>query len=200
MWTLCLMCFLRRRTVLALIFVFSLTYCILSFYVNNKSHVAMKPPGDRMMIRRVKEFVWHTDHGNETVETCRNSVQGKLILADDRGHVCARDLVQSNGCCPPTSDSVQYSCDTCNTEGCCVTYEYCVTCCLNPDKKQLLESVLHLDTVTYHHKNILLAAVSDPWELCLSTCRTNSASVRHENTYINPAAKFCYNRNDHVTS
>ncbi|KAI5716162.1 hypothetical protein M8J76_001920 [Diaphorina citri] len=191
MWTLCVMCFLRRRLVLGLIFVFSLTYCILSFYiVNNKANVILRPSEDHMMIRRVKQFVWHDENRNDTA-TCRNSVQGKLIIADDRGYVCARDLVQSSGCCTTTLESPQYPCDTCNTEGCCVTYEYC---------KELLEKVLHVESATFHHKNILFASVSDPWELCLATCRTSSASVRHENTYINPVAKFCYNRSDTVPS
>ncbi|XP_026680084.1 UPF0454 protein C12orf49 homolog [Diaphorina citri] len=174
MWTLCVMCFLRRRLVLGLIFVFSLTYCILSFYiVNNKANVILRPSEDHMMIRRVKEFVWHDENRNDTA-TCRNSVQGKLIIADDRGYVCARDLVQSSGCCTTTLESPQYPCDTCNTEGCCVTYEYCVACCLDPGKSSTLFV----------------------WE----TCRTSSASVRHENTYINPVAKFCYNRSDTVPS
>ncbi|KAL1450771.1 hypothetical protein WDU94_003095 [Cyamophila willieti] len=168
MWTLCVMCFLRRRLVLGLIFVFSLTYCILSFYiVSKKTNVMLRPPEERMMIRRVKQFVWHDDMRNETA-SCRNSVQGKLIITDDRGYVCPRELVQSNGCCSTSLSSLQYPCDTCSSEGCCVTYEYCVSCCLDPNK--------------------------DPWELCLSTCRTSSASVRHENTYINSVAKFCYNR------
>uniref|UniRef100_A0A8D8Q302 SREBP regulating gene protein n=1 Tax=Cacopsylla melanoneura TaxID=428564 RepID=A0A8D8Q302_9HEMI len=194
MWALCVMCFLRRRLVLGLIFLFSLTYCILSFYiVSKKTNVMLRPPEDHMMIRRVKQFVWHDDTRNETA-SCRNSVQGKLIITDDRGYVCARELVQSNGCCSPSLSSLQYPCDTCSSEGCCVTFEYCVSCCLDPKKKELLENVLHVDSVTYHHKNILFASVTDPWELCLSTCRTSSASVRHENTYINSAAKFCYNR------
>ncbi|KAI5694906.1 hypothetical protein M8J75_007484 [Diaphorina citri] len=158
MWTLCVMCFLRRRLVLGLIFVFSLTYCILSFYiVNNKANVILRPSEDHMMIRRVKQFVWHDENRNDTA-TCRNSVQGKLIIADDRGYVCARDLVQSSGCCTTTLESPQYPCDTCNTEGCCVTYEYCVACCLDPGKKELLEKVLHVESATFHHKNILFAS------------------------------------------
>lgn len=28
----------------------------------------------------------------------------------------------------------RYSCKTCNAQGCCAIYEYCVSCCLHPGK------------------------------------------------------------------
>lgn len=32
----------------------------------------------------------------------------------------------------------------------------------------------------------------DRFQICLAICRTSSSSVRHENTYKDPLAKFCY--------
>lgn len=66
---------------------------------------------------------------------------------DERGIVCARKDVLSNGCCNieqkelgkegEVSNAIKrerYSCKTCNTQGCCAIYEYCVSCCLHPGK------------------------------------------------------------------
>ncbi|KAL6255049.1 hypothetical protein P5V15_013382 [Pogonomyrmex californicus] len=109
-----------------------------------------------------------------SAESCRNSIQGKGLIVDDRGIVCSRHDLLSNGCCiveerqisknekTSTVKKERYSCKTCNPQGCCTIYEYCVSCCLHPDK------------------------------ICLATCRTSSSSVRHENTYKDPLAKHCY--------
>ena len=72
---------------------------------------------------------------SESMTGCRNSVQGRTLLVDDDGYVCARSELMSNGCCDPNGNVVQYSCDTCNKkDGCCAIYEKCVSCCLNPNK------------------------------------------------------------------
>lgn len=34
----------------------------------------------------------------------------------------------------------------------------------------------------------------DRFQICLATCRTSSASVRHENTYKDPISKHCYSQ------
>lgn len=72
--------------------------------------------------------------------------QGRGLIVDDRGVVCLRHEVLSNGCCmmeqkqtPKNEESMsikkeRYSCKTCNPQGCCTIYEYCVSCCLHPDK------------------------------------------------------------------
>lgn len=69
---------------------------------------------------------------------CRNSVQGRTLIVDDEGYVCSRSNVAKSGCCAVGSDAPehqQYSCYSCNEETrCCATYEYCVSCCLNPNK------------------------------------------------------------------
>lgn len=48
------------------------------------------------------------------------------------GYICQRDNLLANNCCGTTEK--RYVCDTCNADGCCVLYEQCVSCCLNPNK------------------------------------------------------------------
>lgn len=48
------------------------------------------------------------------------------------GYICQRDDLLANNCCGTTEK--RYVCDTCNADGCCVLYEHCVSCCLNPNK------------------------------------------------------------------
>ncbi|ROT73424.1 SREBP regulating gene protein-like [Penaeus monodon] len=139
------------------------------------------------------EFRWGPDSPNGTssdkVTTCRNSVQGKVLLADDQGYVCHRVDRLSTGCCNVAVDTTRrYACDTCNSHGCCAIYEYCVSCCLQPDKKALLKKVLG----QISDNSPLYASVSDHFELCLVKCRTSSQSVQHETLYIDPRAKHCY--------
>ncbi|XP_035737401.1 UPF0454 protein C12orf49 homolog isoform X1 [Vespa mandarinia] len=141
---------------------------------------------------------------------CRNSVQGKVLIVDEHGVVCARHELLSNGCCSReqkqpykteeatiTALKERYSCKTCNAQGCCAIYEYCVSCCLHPakhikGKKDTVESGKNLprikeeDTVKVRLRNM------DRFQTCLAACRTSSASVRHENTYKDPHSKHCY--------
>ncbi|KAH8235816.1 hypothetical protein KR032_008151 [Drosophila birchii] len=121
---------------------------------------------------------------------CRNSVQGRRLLADERGLVCRRKEVLPNGCCNAELPNVgYYSCRTCNaTTHCCGLYEYCVSCCLHPGQQPLLERVLRSPNTSKY----IFASVTDHFELCLVKCRTNSHSVAHENKYRDPAAKYCY--------
>uniref|UniRef100_A0A0K8RD95 SREBP regulating gene protein n=1 Tax=Ixodes ricinus TaxID=34613 RepID=A0A0K8RD95_IXORI len=39
---------------------------------------------------------------------------------------------------------------------------------------------------------MLVASITDHFELCLTKCRTSSESVHHENSYRDPSAKHCY--------
>lgn len=122
--------------------------------------------------------------------SCRNSVQGKALIADNKGYVCSRQNVMPNGCCKVESEGTKhYSCETCHNNGCCSIYEYCISCCLQPDKKEVLQDVLGKAAGTL---NLLLTSVTDHFELCLTKCRTSSQSVQHENSYRNPRAKHCY--------
>ena len=159
-------------------------------------------------------FHWQGPEDNNETDlrpsSCRNSVQGKALIADDKGtsskqlswlndnlssffqsgYVCARQNVMSNGCCKPeTEGTKRYSCDTCHNNGCCAIYEFCISCCLQPDKKEVLQDVLGKAAGSL---NLLLASVTDHFELCLTKCRTSSQSVKNENSYRNSRAKHCY--------
>lgn len=97
---------------------------------------------DDIVIKREHPLIWRDDRANnatganDSINGCRNSVQGRTLLVDDEGHVCGRNKLLSNGCCDTSPENmVQYSCDTCNeVDGCCAVYEQCVSCCLNPNK------------------------------------------------------------------
>ncbi|KAB0793580.1 hypothetical protein PPYR_13200 [Photinus pyralis] len=188
MWYAALIRFIRRRIVLGIIFTLSLFYCIISFvhksdYLNN----------DVPQIKRTKPFIWRSlqVHNSSADDfTCQNSVQGRTFIVDDRGFVCLRANLLPNGCCNELlSTTVQYLCDTCKPNNCCEIYENCISCCLHPNKKEMLENVLKKAA---EHNSMLLASVSDHFELCLATCRTNSQSVQHENSYKDPKAKHCF--------
>ncbi|KAK5640845.1 hypothetical protein RI129_009392 [Pyrocoelia pectoralis] len=177
MWYAAIIRFIRRRIVLGIIFTLSLFYCIISFahksdYLNN----------DVPQIKRTKPFIWRSLQ-------VHNSSNDDLTL-DDRGFVCPRGNLLPNGCCNEAiSTTVQYSCDTCKPNNCCEIYEDCISCCLHPNKKEMLENVLKKAA---EENSMLLASVSDHFELCLATCRTNSQSVQHENSYKDPKAKHCF--------
>lgn len=50
------------------------------------------------------------------------------------GYVCERKDLLVNGCCNVNApSSSQYVCKSCLANGCCSVYEYCVSCCLQPD-------------------------------------------------------------------
>ena len=106
--------------------------------------------------------------GNKTAvpTTCRNSVQGKILIADDKGgdifylvariptstycnlvnnsaflgFICNRQDVMATGCCNPNSTSaVRYACGECHeSTGCCKVYEHCISCCMDPKKVCIL--------------------------------------------------------------
>ncbi|XP_029158832.1 UPF0454 protein C12orf49 homolog [Nylanderia fulva] len=143
---------------------------------------------------------------NHENDACRNSVQGKGLIVDERGIVCSRHEVLSNGCCAiepeqaSKNDEIwsmvkreRYSCQTCNSRGCCTIYEYCVSCCLHPDK-QILQMRGRKSGSARMQKNggKLRIHNLDRFKICLAVCRTSSSSVQHENTYKDPLAKHCY--------
>ncbi|XP_058800287.1 SREBP regulating gene protein [Phymastichus coffea] len=151
---------------------------------------------------------------NETSsKPCRNSVQGKSLIVDEKGYVCARHNILANGCCNteifeqtenlsssvPYLTKARYTCETCNNHGCCAIYEYCVSCCLDPKKIKLKKTS---NTGQFEKQNMKLKKISDSlkvrlrsldrFQMCLAACRTSSASVQHENTYKNPYSKHCF--------
>ncbi|CAG9817779.1 unnamed protein product [Phaedon cochleariae] len=123
----------------------------------------------------------------------RNWASWKCMKSGHGGnprYVCPRHEVLENGCCNDAISGVlQYPCDTCKPNNCCAIYEYCIACCLHPDKREVLETVL---SKASEMNNVLFASVTDHFELCLAKCRTNSQSVQHENSYKDPRAKHCY--------
>ncbi|KAG0714346.1 UPF0454 protein C12orf49 [Chionoecetes opilio] len=178
-----IMRFLRNKVFLTVIVLVGLGYCGLSLWTEKSSGSGEEEgeAGGRV------EFHWGPDEAVNgslaaKVTTCRNSVQGKVLLADDQGYVCHRVDRLSTGCCKVGVESTRrYACDTCNTHGCCAIYEYC---------KSLLKKVLG----QISENSPLYASVSDHFELCLVKCRTSSQSVQHETLYIDPRAKHCYSQ------
>uniref|UniRef100_A0A8C1P545 SREBP regulating gene protein n=1 Tax=Cyprinus carpio TaxID=7962 RepID=A0A8C1P545_CYPCA len=118
------------------------------------------------------------------------NVQFNTDFSFSAGYVCERKDLLVNGCCNVNApSSSQHVCKSCLANGCCSIYEYCVSCCLQPDKQPLLERFLNRAAEGFQN---LFTAVEDHFELCLAKCRTSSQSVQHENTYRNPQAKYCY--------
>ncbi|XP_076369026.1 SREBP regulating gene protein [Tachypleus tridentatus] len=185
---------LKNRLFLAIVLTCSFVYCIVSL-VREGSTVETEELDLQKIHLPGRSFQWHVgrdfkENNSEKVVTCRNSVQGKVLIADDRGYVCQRHDVLPSGCCNVNAHTTkQYCCETCQENGCCSIYEYCISCCLQPDKKVLLQKILGKASEKF---NVLLASITDQFELCLTKCRTSSQSVEHENSYKDPKAKHCY--------
>ncbi|XP_058063753.1 SREBP regulating gene protein [Anopheles bellator] len=190
--------FIRRRLVLAIIFLLSLSYCMIHL-IRKNNNLSLNADFLQTQLLRHKAIVWTKIQpvqplmGNETEEqsqvSCRNSVQGKSLLVDDRGFVCPRADLLQNGCCNVGEQKRLFSCKSCLPNHCCAVYEYCVSCCLHPNKRPILEAVL---AKAIGRQVALYATVVDQFELCLTKCRTNSQSVQNENKYRNPEQKHCY--------
>ena len=114
-----------------------------------------------------------------------------MLIVDNKGYICSRHDLNLGGCCTPHAASTkQYSCETCGPNACCSIYEYCISCCLEPSKKPLLQKIL--STGSNPSVGVLFASITDHFEFCLTKCRTSSQSVQHENSYRDPKAKHCY--------
>lgn len=144
------------------------------------------------------KFTWLHSFNTSSLKHCRNSKQGPNLITDEKGYICRLQDVQYNGCCNKISNfTEQYSCLSCQNNRCCKVYENCISCCLHPHKRKLLELVLqHAQTV----HNPLLSSVQDNFELCLHKCRTSSTSIRQDNTYRNLLYKYCFGmESPHIT-
>lgn len=62
---------------------------------------------------------------------------------------------------------------------CCNTYEFCVSCCLNPLRTQK-EQALRVKIA----KPVTAGTYSSVFDFCAGRCRHNSESVVHENAYL----------------
>ncbi|XP_029074416.1 UPF0454 protein C12orf49 homolog isoform X10 [Monodon monoceros] len=165
---------LRKRWVLALVFGLSLVYFLTSTFKQEERAVR-----DRNLLQvhdHDQPIPWKVQFnlGNSSRPSnqCRNSIQGKHLITDELGYVCERKDLLVNGCCNVNvPDTKQYCCDGCLSNGCCSAYEYCVSCCLQPNKQLLLERFLNRAAVAFQN---LFMAVEDHFELCLAKCRTSS--------------------------
>uniref|UniRef100_A0A7N9CDF9 SREBP regulating gene protein n=2 Tax=Macaca TaxID=9539 RepID=A0A7N9CDF9_MACFA len=165
---------LRKRWVLALVFGLSLVYFLSSTFKQEERAVR-----DRNLLQvhdHNQPIPWKVQFnlGNSSRPSnqCRNSIQGKHLITDELGYVCERKDLLVNGCCNVNVPSTkQYCCDGCWPNGCCSAYEYCVSCCLQPNKQLLLERFLNRAAVAFQN---LFMAVEDHFELCLAKCRTSS--------------------------
>lgn len=122
---------------------------------------------------------------------CRNTVQGKKFLADDKGFVCTlENLDWTTGCCKTgLSEDAPFSCRTCDAaSNCCDTFEYCVSCCISPTNSQELHAAM---TAASGMKSFQQAVKeNDSFEFCRQACRTSSKSTIHGNAYSSPN-KYC---------
>ncbi|KAM7278490.1 hypothetical protein ACFE04_005624 [Oxalis oulophora] len=103
---------------------------------------------------------------------CRTTVQGRYLLADNKGHVCdALSVDPSSRCCPVRGE--KFSCQGCNIPShCCDSYEYCVSCCLDPARTRH-EDVLQMKVA----KPVTSGTYQSVFDFCAGRCRHNSESV-----------------------
>ncbi|GAB2217923.1 hypothetical protein Droror1_Dr00001137 [Drosera rotundifolia] len=111
--------------------------------------------------------------------SCRSTVQGKYLLCDGNGYVCdSLSLDPASRCCPKKGE--QFSCHGCNVVSqCCNSYEFCVSCCLNPSQtpEELAMQVKIARPLT-------AGTYANVFDFCAGRCRHNSESVVHENAYV----------------
>lgn len=181
---------LRKRWFLGVIFLFSLFYFLdrtlyqipqdLNYQISDT--VRIEPTKVGLQIRM--------ETHNRNVTTCRNSRQGRSLIVDEKGFVCQWHDVLPSGCCDPSAMNTRhYTCRGCSSNHCCAIYEHCVSCCLHPDKEDVLREFIAKAGNTFR---LLFQATEDHYDFCLLKCRTSSESVQHENTYRDPIAKHCY--------
>ncbi|GAB6026488.1 hypothetical protein CHUAL_012913 [Chamberlinius hualienensis] len=182
---------IKKKWLISFLLVAIVVYCALCLikqFKENKSVEAVEESSSR----QTQRFKWYTEDNDTNVQSlnCRNSVQGKIIIADDRGYLCRREEILLSGCCNIESQSTKrYTCEYCKSNHCCGIYEYCISCCMNPEKKTILQQSL---TKVLDRFKVLYGSVNDQFELCLVKCRTSSQSVLHENTYRDSRNKHCF--------
>lgn len=115
----------------------------------------------------------------QIIHSCKTTVQGRYLLSDDNGYVCNAGSVNSRSrCCPQTGE--KFSCHGCSLlSQCCNSYEYCVSCCLNPaltTKERVLKMKVSKPATARTYASV--------FDYCAGRCRHSSESVVHENAYI----------------
>lgn len=138
-------------------------------------------------------FEWISLDNISYLEHCRNSQQGSTFIVDELGFLCSLDQLWPSGCCDKSSpDTKRFDCLNCIPVGCCSLYETCVSCCLDPDKKQIIKVILNQLIQSENSIRLIYMSLRDQFEFCLTKCRTSSESVQHENSYKHPKYKYCY--------
>jgi len=170
---------LRKSVVLGIILTIAIIYCFVNIARQLQREDPTEEAEDLAVHQSRQPFQWHSaqeQNGTEIgPQTCRNSIQGKILITDDRGYICQRQEILPSGCCNvdvPTTK--RYSCQSCQKNNCCSIYEYCISCCLNPENKPLLQNVLGKASGNF---NLLFGSVTDHFELCLVKCRTSSQVI-----------------------
>ena len=65
--------------------------------------------------RNLEEDLDTGNFSDSNLFTCRNSVQGKAVIADDKGFVCPRTELLGNGCCNVNSSLTEkHVCGECD--------------------------------------------------------------------------------------
>jgi len=194
---------IRRK--LVLLFLALLAILLITHFSSRDCYFCLEED-ETIHLRKLNQpFTWdqeeEEDKGNSStydIVTCRNSLQGRTLVADDKGYVCERSNLEGTGCCNNNSSLGRFICTGCETRlECCTEYEYCISCCLRREQKPVLQQFLKQAA---DNNNVLFVSVSDHFELCLAKCRTSSASVQHENTYRNKERKYCYGKEAPPTS
>lgn len=129
------------------------------------------------------------------VSRCHNTKQGRKLVTDDSGAICARQSLLLNGCCRSSMLIATRSCGMCRTDvQCCRSYEYCVSCCLNAldgsdraDDSASAEAAGARARFSFHS-----------FDRCLHLCRTSSRSIKHGNVYKTSVLKHCYTEGEHA--
>ena len=132
------------------------------------------------------------------VAQCRNTKQGAEYITDSLGYVCSIMHVDpKTQCCKHIDDEQarkdglppveRYSCSTCHTNQCCSSYEHCVSCCMDIEKRDDLKRLFQ-----QWKDEKLFKGVKTVFELCLLRCRTTSKSVQNENRYKDSRYRYCY--------
>ncbi|EPS74609.1 hypothetical protein M569_00147, partial [Genlisea aurea] len=122
---------------------------------------------------------YRKDIGIRTKQSCRTTVQGRFLIADNNGYVCNPfSLDPLSRCC--SREGSQFSCQGCSLfSSCCNSYEFCVSCCLNP---AMTNKELALKTNIARHATA--GTYDTVFDYCAGRCLHNSESVVHENAYF----------------
>jgi len=189
------LCRIKKSFAIASCLILLTCYCVHLIHVSGDGVFPVIEEAPNVALREsfLRRLAWQSldNSQNETQpDKCRNTIQGKDFICDERGYLCDRRELSPTGCCPESSlNTDRFSCANCDRNNCCQIYEVCVSCCLQPDNKDKLSSFVRNAVLILER---FFVSMSDQFELCLSKCRTSSLSVQHENTYRDPLNKFCF--------